>query len=510
MTARNAATAWHSFAVSVTIPQWLPMIAIVIVAVALRNFEFANVDVSWFLTIAEKWLDGQRLYVDIVDVNPPASMFLYVVPALLARLSGLPAEFTVDALVFVSVGLSLWLAARILLDMKLLAPAQVWPVAALAAIALLIIPAHTFGQREHLALIVFLPALAVSAVRANGSTPKWPMVVGAGLCVGITMIIKPQFATAQLCTVIAGAFCVRSWRIVIAAENWIAAAVLAAYALMVLMVYPRFFTDVLPHVMAGYIPLKEEFFSFLTHVALPVWVLILLATAMLKRRAMFVPPFCLLLAASVGFCISYVVLRKGWPYQSYPMLALALIALAIAVVDHDPADSQSGQSSRFIARLTAVLMAVVTFFWMNIAIDRSAVAAAIREISPHPTMLALSSDISIGHPIVRQVGGIWVGRACSLWLARGAEFRLVYETLDPQTDARLKAFAKSDRLMLTEDIARHRPDVILVQLMKDTDWLAWARSDPMLAELLQSYRPYKTVGDVLILRRTGGRTGKAE
>jgi hypothetical protein len=141
---------------------------------------------------------------------------------------------------------------------------------------------------------------------------------------------------------------------------------------------------------------------------------------------------------------------------------------------------------------------------MNIAVDRSAVAAAIREINPHPTMLILSADMSIGHPIVRQVGGVWVGRTCALWLTLGAESRRIREILDPQTDDRLKAYAKSDRLVLSEDIARNRPDIILVQLMKDIDWLAWARSDPALAELLQSYRTYKTVGDVLILRRVEG------
>jgi len=485
--------------------RWLPMIAIVVVAVALRKFLLANVDVSWFITIAEKWLDGQRLYVDIVDVNPPASMFLYVVPALLARLSGLPAEFTVDALVLLSAGLSVWLAARILLDTKLIAPGQAWPVAALAAIALMIIPAQTFAEREHIALIAFLPMLAVSVVRAKGVTPSWPMVVVAGLGAGITVIIKPQFVTAQLCMVVASALCVRSWRVIFAVENWIAAGMLAAYGVLILVVYPRFFTDALPPVMAGYIPIKEEFFSFIMHAALPLWAAILLLIRRLKGRAMFAPPFCVLLAASFGFCISYVVQQKGWHYQSYPMLALALLALALAFVDRDPADSQSDQSSRFVAGLTAALMAAVAFFWFNVAVDRSAVAAAIREINPHPTMLVLSADLSIGHPIVRQAGGIWVGRACALWLTVGVETRRSTETLDPQTDARLKAYAKSDRSMLTEDIARHKPDVILVQIMKDIDWLAWARLDPALAELLQSYSAYKTIGDVLILRRAEGR-----
>ena len=504
MTARDTLNVRHRFAVSATMPRWLPIVVVVVAAIALRRVPLANVDVSWFITIAEKWLDGQRLYVDFLDVNPPASMFLYVVPALLARLSGLTAEFTVDALVFLSAGLSLWLAARILLDTKLLAPWQAWTAAALAAIAILIVPAHSFAQREHFALIAFLPVLAVSAVRAKGGTPNWRMVIVAGLCAGITAIIKPQFVTAQLCTVAAAALCARSWRVVFAVENWIAAALLAAYAVLVLLTYPRFFTDVLPSVMAGYIPIKEEFFSFIMHAALPLWAAMLLLIARLKRATAFAPPFCVLLAASVGFAISYIVQRKGWPYQSYPMLALALMALAFAVVDRDAADNQSGQLSRLVAGATAVLMAVVTFFWMNIAVDRSAVAAAIRDINPHPTMLALTADISIGNPLTRQVGGVWVGRACALWLTRGVEVRRATETLDKQTDAKLKAYAKVDRVMLTEDIARHKPDMILVQLMEDMDWLAWARSDPALAALLQSYRPYKTVGDVLILRRAEG------
>jgi len=49
-------------------------------------------------------------------------------------------------------------------------------------------------------------------------------------------------------------------------------------------------------------------------------------------------------------------------------------------------------------------MAAVAFFWLNIAVDRSAVAAAIRQIKPHATMLALSADISIGIPSSDRLG----------------------------------------------------------------------------------------------------------
>jgi len=58
------------------------------------------------------------------------------------------------------------------------------------------------------------------------------------------------------------------------------------------------------------------------HAALPLWAAILMLIRRLKGRACSRRQSACVLR-SVGFCISYVVQQKGWPYQSYPMLALA-------------------------------------------------------------------------------------------------------------------------------------------------------------------------------------------
>src|SRR5260370_3094688 len=41
-------------------------------------------DVAWLLYVARKWLGGQRLYEDLVEVNPPLIIWIYAVPAWLA------------------------------------------------------------------------------------------------------------------------------------------------------------------------------------------------------------------------------------------------------------------------------------------------------------------------------------------------------------------------------------------------------------------------------------------
>lgn len=490
-----------------TLPRWLPFLLVVVLAILLRCVSGTNADVSWGLTMAEKWLDGQRLYIDVLEVNPPATVFLYALPMALERAIGLRAEIAVDVLVFLAAGLSLWLSGRILSNSTVVERGQEWPLLAVVAAAILILPAQTFGEREQIALIVFLPSLAVAAVRSKGERPSWPMVAVAGVCGGIVAIIKPHFAAAIVFTVVVAALSARSWRVLFAFENWIATVLLAAYGALVLVAYPHFVNDVMPLLLLAYVPMKEDFFSFILHIATPVWVAMLLLIARLKRRSMFDAPFSLLLAASAGFSVAYFAQQKGWPYQSYPMLALALIALVLAVLDRrrqEVGHVTPNRSEWLAGGFITASMAAVTFAWMNVAEDRSAVTAAVRKIMPNPKILEISVDLSIGHPLTRDVGGTWVSRVSAQWLTLGAEVLLDRGGLDAATRDALKAAAVLDRKMLTEDIISQQPDLILVHRARAFDWMAWARSDPVLAEQLKAYRTYQTVGDVTILRRAGG------
>ncbi len=502
----NAATLLSPTA-RIAVPRWLPVVVVFALAACVHGVFGTHPDVSWCLTMAEKFLHGQRLYVDFIDPNPPATMFLYVVPAWLAGLTGVRGEFVVGVLVLFAAALSLWLAARILVKARLLADRDGWLLATIAAAALTVLPGAAFGEREHVGLIVFLPFLAASAGRAADRLLDLPMAIVAGISAGIAVVVKPHFAAAIIATAAASAVCARSWRPLFAIENWTAAAVATTYGAWVALAYPQFISDMLPLVVTVYVPVKTEFWRFVIAFATPLWLLALALIVWLKRRAVLEPPFCLLLAASFGFAISYYVQQKGWAYHSYPMLALAVMALAIAFIDrwHGGPASTAGSTDNRWARLASAIIAALiagfAFCWMSAIPDRSGLATAVGALKPHPKILAISEDLTIGHPLTRQVEGIWVSRVPSLWITAGVLLRQKYETLDAQTNARLNAYAARDRAMLMEDIARQRPDVIFVERSKSFDWMTWANSDPMLAQQLEHYREYGTVDDVLILRR---------
>src|SRR6202043_1291339 len=93
---------------------------------------------------------------------------LYLPAGALARTFGLTPEIVVDALVLIGALISLAISGDIVRRYQLLDGPQSRTAAALTFAALIILPAQTFGEREHIALIAVLPALALLVARADG------------------------------------------------------------------------------------------------------------------------------------------------------------------------------------------------------------------------------------------------------------------------------------------------------------------------------------------------------
>lgn len=482
---------------------WLPLVAIFVFGILLRNLVVANTDVSWLITLCEKVLAGERPYVGIIETNPPAAFLLYMLPVMFARLLALRPEPVVDVFVFAGAAVSLWLAAKIVRHARLFSRETAFRLAALFAAAFVILPAQTFGEREHIALLAFLPLLALSAVRASGaSSPLW-LVLAAGIGSGLIAVIKPHFVMAIVLVALTAAYQARNWRVVFALEHWIAGSLLAIYAVLTFVLYPEFVESILPLVAELYVPIRASIWKFLVHFGTPIYVATFVALFALKGREALKAPFSLLLAASLGFSFSYYSQMKGWAYHAYPMLAFVLVALAIAFVQRWPLalgdEIRRERAKRLVSAFVLSLLAGATFVWMNFAIDMRPLYGTISRSVTNPKVLAITSDIAVGHPLTRALGGTWVSRVSGQWIATGAMI-LKREESDPVRRARYDRLEAQDRIMLIEDIRKHRPDVILVDRIR-FDWHAWTKRDVALTRELESYRSLDEINGVLILRR---------
>jgi len=479
-----------------------PVICIIVaVAAWLRYTLPLNVDVSWWLLVSERMLDGQRLYVDILETNPPMAGSVYLLAVALARASHIRPELATTILIFALTALSLtlvWLVLRTSALRDRLADGR---LAAWTTALLLIAPMYDFGQREHLALITVLPAIAVCILRARGEGVRPTAVLIAGLSAGLTMSFKPYFAFSIGFCILAAAAQARDWRVLFAPENWIAAALVLINGACIYLFFPDYFTIIYPLVRDVYLLLKAPVPTILVTLPMGLWlagaviVLILQRKAHERDAAAFT-----MLAASLGFLVSFVVQQKGWGYHAYPMVALALLAAGLAASAIDTSRDTRRWPRVATALATAVLF-VQSCFWFNGSVDVRQIEAQVARLGPRPSMLVLSAAAVIGHPMVRTLQGTWISRQEAFWVREIVRRSQRDGTIDSQTARRLESYVERERAGIIADFRKQPPDVVLID-NQNSNWGEWVRSDPELKALLEPYVLVQTVDGVEILKRS--------
>ena len=448
-------------------------------------------DVSWLTVAAAKVMGGERLYSQVMEVNPPLSVLLYMPPVLLARALGVAPETASAGLCVLALATSLWLSGRILKSLLDFGSTGPWKMAAAAAFVLGLMPAVAFGQREQIAVIALLPFLAVCMLRADGHRPDWRRAAIAGLGMGVAACIKPHFAAMAALPLLWSMWKARSFRLWAQPELWSAAGTAAIYAAVVLICFPNFLTDFVPVALATYVPIRS-----------PLWLLLILPGVPLAFGAFVVARLLKLedrwlalpMLAAIGGGLAFLAQGKGWPYHAYPMLAFAMLALLGAAAMTPAAEVGRARCLRPLA-LVPPLAAMA---WLSTGILPGPLAQAVASVAPpSPKLIGVSG---VGLTLVRPLHAHWVGRECIEWISDGVIRREATESLAPAERARLDAMQEAERRRLGEDITSARPDIILYA-RRGFDWRAWSLKDPAIAAAMTSYRLAATVKGVEIWAR---------
>jgi len=482
-------------------PMPLLLIGVVFaIAIGLRQVVPLNTDVSWLLVIGERMLDGQRLYRDIIEINPPMAPFAYLPGVALARVLGVDPRHVIDAQLLLMAAASLFAVSRILRLSPATAPSRSGAFAVWAAAVVTILPMHVFAQREHIALLTFLPALAVYALRSNREPlPLWAILI-AGIGAGITLAFKPFFTVPAAFCILFAAIRSRSWRVLFAPENIIAGVIVTVISLGTYILYPEYFTITYPLVRDTYLswsmPAAVIFLNHATLISAVALVSVLLA----RQKARPDPVLLVAVLAAAGFAVSFFLQRRGWAYHSFPMVALALLAMGYALtgVASEEARSRSAEAASVVVMAATFALGML---WFNTNVYVGPIREAIAGLKSNPRILMLSGEAALGHPLVRDVGGVWVSRQENLWLRAFTRVTREKTTVDAATDARLNGYLALERKWLIEDFRRLPPDIVLVDNLRD-GWGDWARADAELSELLKPYSLVRSVQGVDILRRT--------
>jgi len=486
-----------------------PMVHALVAFIALATVAFhlsgpLGPDVSWLITVSERILDGGRLYIDILEPNPPMAGYLYMPPVLLARALALPPE---PLVILWTVGFGLLTtgyAARLVTEHRLIArPELFWPVALLLFLSAW---GEDFAQREHFAAMAGLPLVLALALRASGISPPRHVWIVAGIAGGFMLAIKPHFALPILLGALYVAWQRRSIRPVFAPEMWLAGSLFLAFCAATLLFYPAFLSNILPVATAVYIPDRRGLWVLLSiRPAVYFEAILLIALIGFRQHIRMSPLLGVMFAMSLGFFLSYLAQGKGYTYQILP--GVALIGTFVLVAFSERRDGPVRPIDGVLPIAAAAILAIMPMIddvaqWQK----RQPLVDAIRPYGDGLRIANITPDLTVGSPLSRVVHGELVNSPPSLLMSISAWRLRMERHPDPAWREKIDAFETAERLQLRADLLARPPDIV-VSSRDGFDWLEWAASDPGLAAILARYEQFATVWfdgyELVLLRRPG-------
>ena len=458
---------------------------------------YPNHDVAWVLWGTREMLEGAKWGVDIIEPNPPLAWYLSMPSTLLAGWLGVPLDWTFKVVVAIAAAISAIAFAALASAGSRFRGAF---LCAVSGACLLLLPGREFGQREHIAVIAVLPYLALAGRRAAGDRgPSAGATVAIGLAMGIGVALKPYFLAVPLLVELVVQLTAADRPKLLRAENIASAAVVAAYALVLILFGRQYLADVVPLANEIYWsfnrpmgPVMDDLYPSLTAVAA------FAAFAIYKRDSLGL----ILFAAFCGFALSYILQRKGYPYHLLPVSIVAVAMLA----------HLSTAGARVVRALAVVVMLMLSLSIVQPPLNWWATnrpgGSRATEIDGFRQTVARHADngrflVVAVHPYPSFPTAIYtpahyVSRTNSQWfLPAVVQIRqgIVARPDAATIESHARQFvmhdlaAKPNLVLIDKDAARHTVGAA------DFDILAFYQEDPAFRQIWRSYREIEPIAE---------------
>lgn len=524
---------------------WFFLIGLLAINSAYSAMKPLNHDVAWYLYGANRMLDGARLYVDIIDPNPPLIFYLSILPVGMAHLFGWYQTITFK-LCFVSIAfVSLALNGKLTKQIVPIAPDLARKLFLLAlAFIFFIFSEYDFGQREHLMFVLVMPYILASIGYAQGRSIRVNYALYVGALAGLGMALKPHFmllwVSIELYLKLA---CPgrRSWR---RPENLGIVMVFMIYSLSVLFLSREYFS-IAAMAVRTYGAYNCSLLDLLKNTAIALWSTGLASFAAARFNSQNKVAKEVLLIVSTVFLIIAIIQQKGWGYHFYPAKATVILLLSVTVPEL--LEGLYNYSKRILRAPTIIhtaaicvgLILLTLIFHLTIAQSTYRIAswsweagdavakgrtslrkgvytllhqsfgvvlpAELQQLIPiaeqyayKKPILVLSSSVFPAFPLVNHTDAVWSSRFNCLWLLPGS-----YNT-DSPTHSRAAAYHTFNQMSgieqfqfqgIISDMAANPPALLIVDVSPNKqgfgqtqfDYIDYFSQDERFTKLFSEY-----------------------
>ncbi len=397
-----------------------------------------NHDSAWYLVGTRRLLGGDRLYVDLFDVNPPLIFWLWTLPAFIGERLGIADRALAAWSVVLVTSLSALAGLRVLGLEPMLSRALRSGLVAGFLIALVFFSFLETGQRDQLAVILLFPYALLTARAANRLESPTAVRAGCGLLAGVGIALKPFFLLPWAAMELVLLASVRRVRSAGRIEGMAVVLVQIVYGLLVVGTTPEYLTTIVPLARATYGAYGDDVSWWMLIrdgqvVVLLVGGLIALATSRFATG----PNGSLIQvlgAATLGSVLSYLLQAKGWAYHLVPAKVFGVLTIVAIGATVAPAfvGYRRQSPSRRAALAAAVLIIVLSAFragpgvlsrsfeviqarWNPYPPAIQTLADTVARVADDQPVLVLSTNVWPAFPVVNLAGAQWPYHFNCLW-----------------------------------------------------------------------------------------------
>lgn len=290
---------------------------------------YLNQDVAIILHTAANMQQGASYATGILEPNPPLIFFLNYPALWLAKILHIPILNAFIGYVLSLCGMSLWISRLVLAPLFKYEMALLNQFMLAMVIILLFLHIDSFGQREHLLIILCLPYLFLAARRLEKINTHPMLALMIGMMAASGFAIKPYFLAAWILVELLLVINQRSIMAWIRVESMLVLSLGVAYGVLIIMVYPAYWQHVLPLWLPYYAAIAQPWLLVLSNPAFWIAVIafILLQFNPFKQKHDSLKR--VFAQANLGFIIAYLIPQVAWYYHSYPALALACLSCSL-------------------------------------------------------------------------------------------------------------------------------------------------------------------------------------
>jgi hypothetical protein len=474
--------------------KYLAIIICAAISAYVGLYGYINPDCGWLISATGRWLAGERLYVEVIETNPPLVIYLTAIPLLIGQKFGVT---SVESFVFFVAALSA-ISAAISVSITQSKALKYWLI-----FALILIPAVNSGQREHLFLLLFTPYFLQLLHQKKPS-------IALAIFAALGLALKPYFLVFWVFAVLFSK--VKIFDI----TNFVIGLLLLGYAAFVYLYVPEYI-KLLPTLLKYYnafaMPINEVLKGVANSTAFYLIPLLVMA---IKYRKSFDDQLNFTLGIILAAIISEVAQLKGWSNHQLPAYFFGGILALLIILKTLPQKSELwGRIIILISGVTLIAqIGVAAFGNYRVATklndkNLTSLIQVMEMYAANSNVYMLGLDLPDLYPALNYSSAKSSSRYGHLWALPG-----IYEKMQLQNGVIKynKAGKRSDdeTLLIGQiigDIANKPPKLILVTDKKYTnkqgadfkfDFIGYLSQEPDFVRIFENYRKVSEIGRLKI------------